>query len=137
MNKSLTISAHIYADIDTVWDAYNSPRHITWWNAASKDWYCPKSQSIFKEWGRFTNTMASRDWSMKFDFEGTFTKIVDKQTVAYMLDNERNVEVKFQDLWESVTVSIEFEPEAKNDIDIQKNWWKAMLSNFAEYAESL
>jgi len=49
MNNPITVSAEIYAEIDTVWQAYNDPTHIKKWNAASDAWYCSHSESVFRE----------------------------------------------------------------------------------------
>lgn len=49
MNNPITISAEIYADIDTVWEAYNDPEHVKKWNAASDTWYCPYAESAFRQ----------------------------------------------------------------------------------------
>ena len=49
MNNPITVSAEIYAEIDTVWQAYNDPTHIKKWNAASDAWYCSHSENVFRE----------------------------------------------------------------------------------------
>ena len=137
MNNPITISVKIYADIDTVWEAYNTPKHIMKWNAASESWYCPNSESVFREWGGFTHTMASKDGSMRFNVEWTYTQIVENDLVAYHLSDERKVEVHFDDKGTSTEITISFEPESENNRKLQEQWWKAILDNFAQYAESL
>lgn len=137
MNNPITVSAEIYAEIDTVWQAYNDPTHIKKWNAASDAWYCSHSESVFREWWGFTHTMASKDGSMQFDLEWTYTKIVENELVAYHLNDERKVEVVFKDDGSITEMSISFEPERENDNKVQQQWWNAILNNFAQYAESL
>lgn len=137
MNNSVTISTPIHADIDTVWEAFNTPEHIRNWYIVSDAWCCPASQSMFREWGRFTHTMSSLDWGMQFNFEWLYTSIVENELVAYMLDDERKVEVRFVDEGTLINVTLEFEPQAKNETAAQKQLWEAVLSNFAGYAEAL
>jgi len=137
MDNSIDVSTLIHADIDVIWDAYNNPEHIKEWYRASDAWYCPKSQSIFQVWGRFTHTMSSHDGEMHFDFEWTYTEIIENELVAYILDDERKVQVQFTDEDSLVKVTLNFEPDDQSDIQGQTLWWEAILSNFAWYAESL
>lgn len=137
MNNPITISTLVHSDLDTVWEAYTEPEHIKKWNFTNNTWCCPRSQSILKVWWRFTHTMSSRDGEMQFDFEGTYTRIIENELLAYMLDDERNVEIHFDDQWTLVEVTVNFEAEAENDRDAQKKWWESILSNFAWYAEGL
>lgn len=137
MKNTITISTLVHSDLNTVWEAYTKPEHIKKWNFASDGWCCLSSQSILKVGGRFTHTMSSKNGEMQFDFEWTYTDIIENELLAYMLDDERNVEVHFEDQWTLVEVTVNFEAEPKNNIDAQKKWWEAILSNFAWYAESL
>ena len=137
MNNPITVTVSIYADINIIWEAFNTPEHIKNWNALSDDWYCSKSQSIFKEGWMFNHTMASKDGNMRFDFEWTYTKIVDKELVCYTLDNGRKVAVYFQDEERLRSIRVDFEPGNENNTEAQKKWWEAILNNFAEYCESL
>lgn len=137
MNNTISISVPIHSDINTVWDAFNAPEHIKKWYKVSDAWCCPQSQSMFREGGRFTHTMSSLDGGMQFNFEWIYTAIKVNELVSYMLDDDRRVEVTFVDEGTLINVTLEFEPEMRNDTAPQQQLWEAVLSSFASYAEGL
>lgn len=137
MNNQITVSTQIYADMEIIWEAYNNPEHIKKWHAASDAWFCSRSQSIFREWGGFTHTMASRDMSMQVDFEWTYTDIKECECIAYYLNDERKVEIHFNIEDSFIEITIHFEANTKSDMKAQEHLWKAILDSFARHAESL
>ena len=137
MNTPIRISTQVYADMDIVWEAYNDPQHVKKWHKASDAWICPHSQSIFREWGGFTHTMELRDGDVHVDFEWTYTEIVERELIAYSLNDERQVQVRFNNEESFAQVIIDFEADSKNDPKAQEQLWKAILDSFARYAESL
>ena len=79
--------------------------------------------------------MASMDGCMGFDFEGTFTQIQPGSLLQYRLDDDRMVEVLFEERPEGVLVSETFDAELINSIDMQKAGWQAILNQFKLYCE--
>ena len=74
----ISVEALVKSDINSVWCAWTTPEDINQWNAASADWHNPRSENDLRVGGRFSYRMEARDSSMGFDFEGTYTKIDEK-----------------------------------------------------------
>lgn len=134
-NEKITIEATVNADLSKVWDYWILPEHIKNWNFASDDWHCPAATSDFKEGGKFSSTMASKDNSMQFDFEGIFKKISPKHEIEYDIVDGRKVNVVFKGLNNQTHIIESFEPESTNSKEMQKAGWQAILNNFKKYAE--
>ncbi|MEO7214602.1 SRPBCC family protein [Mucilaginibacter sp.] len=136
--QPITIEATIKAPIEIVWDLWVQPEHIVKWNNASDDWHTPKATNNLKVGGKFSATMAAKDGSMSFDFEGTYSKVVEYQQIAYTIADGREVSVIFSADAEDdeITKVVEtFEPEGTNPIEMQRQGWQAILNNFKKYVE--
>jgi uncharacterized protein YndB with AHSA1/START domain len=132
----ITIDAVIVADIQKVWDYYNSPEHITKWNHASDDWHCPKAENDMKIGGTYLARMEAKDGSFGFDFKAIYDEIIPMAKVAYTLEDERKVVTTFEKQGVKTKVTTVFDAEAMNPIDMQKAGWQAILNNFKRYTET-
>lgn len=132
----ITIEATVKSSIEKVWKSWTEPQHITQWNTAAAEWYCPKASNDLKEGGKFSFTMAARDGSMSFDFSGTYTKVKLHESIEYTLDDDRKVKVTFQNKGSEVYIVESFEAEKTNTEEMQKFGWQAILDNFKNYTES-
>ena len=71
MEKTLiTVQTIVNAPVQKVWSAWNQPEHITKWCQASPDWHAPFAENNLRKDGKFKTTMAAKDGSVSFDFEG-------------------------------------------------------------------
>lgn len=131
----ITIQTTIKAPVQTVWEKWNAPEAITQWNQASPDWHCPAAEVDLRVGGKYRSTMAAKDGSMKFDFEGTYTKIIPHELIEHTIADGRKVRVLFREEGEKTVVTEEFEPESSNPETMQKNGWQAILDNFKQYVE--
>lgn len=134
--KRITISSTINASPAKVWEYYSNPEHITKWNHASDDWHCPKASNDLRTGGKFSSTMAARDGSMSFDFEGVYDEVTDGKKIAYTMLDGRKAEVSFEDLGDSTRVVTSFDAETMHSADMQQAGWQAILDNFRKYVES-
>jgi uncharacterized protein YndB with AHSA1/START domain len=91
----ITVEANVNAPVETVWECWTHPLHITQWNNASPDWHTPSAMNDLREGGSFTSRMEARDGSVGFDFGGTYTKVVEREEIAYVMDDGRKVRVTF------------------------------------------
>lgn len=132
----ITINTVIVADIQKVWDYYNSPEHITKWNHASDDWHCPKAENDMKIGGTYLARMEAKDGSFGFDFKAIYDEIIPMAKVAYTLEDERKVVTIFEKQGEQTKVTTVFDAEGMNPIDMQKAGWQAILNNFKRYTET-
>jgi uncharacterized protein YndB with AHSA1/START domain len=136
MFEKIEISALVNSNIEKVWNYYNSPNHIVNWNFASDDWHCPKAESDFVVGGTFTSTMAAKNGEFQFDFGGKYTNIIENQIVSYIMEDNRTVSISFEETEKSVNVTVVFDAETENSIDLQKAGWQAILNNFKTYTEN-
>ena len=134
--KKIHIESLINAPLDLVWDTYNNPEDIKHWNHASDDWHCPSSQNDLRVGGKFNNKMAAKDGSFEFDFEGTYTEVTPKNSISYVLGDNRTTDIKFQDENGKTKVLIDFDAEATNPEEMQREGWQSILDNFKKHVES-
>jgi uncharacterized protein YndB with AHSA1/START domain len=118
-----------------VWKYYTEPAHITQWNAASDDWHCPRAENDLRVGGRFSSRMEARDGSMGFDFGGTYNAVLPNQRFAYTMDDGRTAEVGFTRDGNDTKVTVSFDAESENPVEMQRGGWQAILDRFQAYAE--
>lgn len=125
----------VKADINKVWEFWTLPEHITKWNFASPDWYTPYAENDLKTGGKFKLTMAAKDGSMSFDFEGEYTLVVQNKTIEYLIADGRKVEITFNETPNGVEIIEKFVPETINPEEMQRGGWQAILDSFKHYVE--
>ncbi|QSB26688.1 SRPBCC family protein [Flavobacterium sp. CLA17] len=132
----ITVQNTINAAIDKVWEFWTLPEHITKWSFASPDWHTPYAENDLREGGKFKSTMAAKDGSMSFDFEGEYTLIKQNEAIEYAMADGRKVEISFAATPNGVEVIESFDPETQNPEEMQRGGWQAILDNFKSYVES-
>jgi len=139
-NKTLapiTIEAVVNAPIEKVWACWNEPEHITQWCHASDDWHAPFAENDPKTGGKFKTTMAAKDGSFSFDFEGVYSLVKKNEQIAYGLADGRKVNITFTAQGNKTKVVETFDPEKENPIEMQRGGWQAILDNFKKHTESV
>lgn len=134
--KKIVISTKVVAPLEKVWRFWTQPEHIKNWNFASNDWHCPEASNDLKVGGSFSYTMAAKDGSASFDFEGTYDGVEMLQRIAYTISDGRAVEVTFNETNGLVEVTETFEPEGMNPEEMQRGGWQAILDSFKSYVEN-
>ena len=133
---NITIETTVNAPIDRVWAAWNDPRAIEQWNAASHDWHTPRASVDLREGGSFSSRMEAKDGSAGFDFEGTYTRIEPQRLIEYKMGDRRKVRIEFIPSGNRVTVRETFDAEDTHTAKQQRQGWQAILDNFARHVES-
>ena len=131
----ITVETQISAPIASVWQAYTTPEAITQWNAASDDWHTTRATVDLREGGNFCSRMEAKDGSMGFDFEGTYTRIVENSLIEYTLGG-REAQVKFIDGDDAVIVRVTFDSEDTHSTEQQRDGWQSILNNFKRHVET-
>jgi uncharacterized protein YndB with AHSA1/START domain len=90
----IEVSVLVAAPIEKVWSAYITPEDIVQWNAASEDWHTTSSKVDLRPGGSFSSRMEAKDGSFGFDFEGTYTRVIEFELIEYAF-GDRNASVKF------------------------------------------
>jgi uncharacterized protein YndB with AHSA1/START domain len=132
----ITVKSTINASIDKVWEFWTLPEHITKWSFASPDWHTPSAENDLREGGKFKSTMAAKDGSMSFDFEGEYTLVEKNKAIEYIMADGRKVEISFSTTSNGVEVTESFDPETQNPEEMQRGGWQAILDNFKSYIET-
>ena len=133
----ITVSTTINATVEKVWECFNEPNHVVNWNFAAPEWHCPKSSNDLRVGGKFNHTMAAKDGSFSFDFEGKYLEIKHLELIHYDLVDGRNIYVTFEKEGNATKVTEVFDAETENTIELQKGGWQAILNNLKGYIESL
>ena len=128
----ITVTALVAAPIEEVWSAYVTPADIVQWNAASDDWHTTASTVDLRPGGNFSSRMEAKDGSFGFDFEGTYTRVIEFELIEYSF-GDRLASVSFQQEEAGVRVMIEFDAEEENSPEDQRQGWQAILDNFARH----
>jgi len=133
-HEKITISAHISADSQKVWDLYTLPEHIMKWNFADPSWHCPSASNDLTVGGRYVARMEAKDSIFGFDFEAIYTEITPGSTFTYEFGG-RLASVVITELGNGTDICLSFDPEIENPIELQRNGWQAILNNFKNYVE--
>jgi uncharacterized protein YndB with AHSA1/START domain len=134
--NAITVQATINAPVEKVWTYWNAPEHITQWCQASADWHAPYAENDLRPDGKFKTTMAAKDGSFSFDFEGVYTEVKPHQTISYTMADGRMVTIEFSSNNDTTTVTEIFDPENTNPIEMQRGGWQAILESFKQYTEA-
>jgi uncharacterized protein YndB with AHSA1/START domain len=132
----ITVQSTINASIEKVWELWTAPEHVMKWNNASEDWHTPFAENDLKVGGKFKYTMASKDGTLRFDFEGIYTNVVNHSLIEYEMADGRKVKIVFEKDAKGIKVIESFDPETENSEEMQKNGWQAILDNFKKYVEN-
>lgn len=135
-NNTITVEAIINAGVEKVWEFWTNPEHITQWAFASDDWHAPYADNDPRTGGKFKTTMAAKDGSFSFDFEGVYSKVEKLALMEYAMPDGRWVKVQFSGDNKTTKVTEEFVPENQNSLEMQKGGWQAILDNFKKYVEA-
>jgi uncharacterized protein YndB with AHSA1/START domain len=134
--QSITVETLVNAPVEKAWKFFSDPEHITQWAFASDDWHAPYADNDLRKDGKFKTTMAAKDGSFSFDFEGVYTNVVPNKVVEYAMSDGRKVKVDFEADGNSTRIRETFDPETENPIDMQRAGWKAILENYRRHVES-
>jgi len=138
MDKNpIIVETVVKAPISLVWECWNKPEHITHWAFASDDWEARDAENDLRVGGKFKTTMSAKDKSASFDFGGTYTAVTQNELLEYDMDDTRHVKVEFNESEEGIKVTVTFDPENENPIDMQRSGWQAISDNFKKYVESI
>jgi len=134
MDNKITVTTTINADAKKVWDYYTNPKHIVNWNFADPSWHCPTATNDMKVGGIYNVRMEAKDGSFGFDFEAVYTEIHDGESFAYEFGG-RQSSVVFKEQNGQTTVTVTFDPETQNPVEMQQQGWQAILNSFKNYTE--
>lgn len=133
--EKITIKATVSAEKQKVWDYYTLPEHITKWNFADPSWHCPSATNDMRVGGRYVARMEAKDGSFGFDFDAVYTDVNPGSSFTYEFGG-RYATVTFHETNGQTDVTIVFDPENENPIEMQQAGWLIILNNFKNYTEN-
>lgn len=136
MSTRITITTIVRKPVAQVWMIWTDPAHIMQWNAANDDWHCPKASNDLRTGGTFSSTMAARDGSFSFDFEGVYDDVQPHKRIAYTMADGRTCEILFTEKDGGTEVTESFDAETENPVEMQRSGWQAILDRFKAHAEA-
>lgn len=131
----ITVQSTIQADTQKVWDFYTQPEHIIGWNFASDDWHCPRATNDLRVGGKFSARMEAKDGSYGFDFNTQYDEVEVHEKIAYTMEDGRKAAITFSGENGATLVTVTFDAENQNDLEMQRSGWQAILDNFKKYVE--
>ncbi len=137
-NKTvITVETTVKAPVAKVWESWTSPEHITKWCQASDDWHVPYAENDPQTGKKFKTTMAAKDGSASFDFEGIYTNVEEYKLIEYEMGDGRKVRVEFTPVDGETKIVESFDAESIHSEEMQRSGWQAILDNFKKYTESV
>jgi uncharacterized protein YndB with AHSA1/START domain len=134
--EKITIKSTVNNPIKKVWEIWQEPSHIVKWNSPSPDWHTPRAENDLRKGGRFSSRMEARDGSLGFDFSGTYDEVVPQERIAYTMDDGRKALILFEAADGATAITITFDPEDTNPVEMQRGGWQAILDSFKAYTEN-
>lgn len=131
----VTVETTVNLPVAKVWESWSTPEHITKWNNASPDWHSPYADNDLRIGGKFKTTMAAKDGSVSFDFEGVYTDVKAHELIEYTMGDGRKVKIIFSSEGDQTKVTETFDPENTHPVEMQRGGWQAILDNFKAYTE--
>lgn len=133
--EKIIIKAIISANQQKAWDYYTQPAHITKWNFADPSWHCPTAINDLIIGGQYIARMEAKDGSFGFDFVAVYTEINIGENFTYEFGG-RFATIEFKETQGQTEVTVTFDPETENSIELQRDGWQAILNNFKKYTEA-
>jgi uncharacterized protein YndB with AHSA1/START domain len=133
--QKITVKAEVEVPVSKAWTVWNDPEHIKQWCFASDDWHAPYSENNLEVGGTLKTTMAAKDGSFSFEFEGIYEVVEENRRIEYVLGDGRRVQVLFNDKGNKTEVVETFDAESQNSLEMQRDGWQAILNNFKKQAE--
>lgn len=132
----ITVQTSVNATIEKVWEFWTTPKHIQKWNNPTDDWHTPFVENDVKAGEKFKYTMATKDGSIFFDYEGIYTKVDKFLVIEYQLVDNRTGSVQFEIQDDIVKITEIFEPEKAHTASEQKQFCQRVIDNFKKYTEA-
>ncbi|MEX2380640.1 MAG: SRPBCC domain-containing protein [Vicingaceae bacterium] len=132
----ITVQAKVLGDRQKVWEYYMNSKHIVNWNFADPSWHCPAAENDLRLEGEYFARMEAKDGSFGFDFKAIYDEVKVGKSFAYTLEDGRKVVGIFQDNNGETMLTLTFDAEDQNSVEMQKSGWQAILDNFKKYVEN-
>lgn len=134
--QPITIETSVSAPVAKAWEVYTNPEQVMKWNHASDDWHSPRATNDLRVGGTFNYRMEAKDGSFGFDFGGTYTDVKLHELIAYEMGDGRQVMVTFAPNGSDTKITVVFDPETQNPIEMQQQGWQAILDNYKKCVEA-
>jgi hypothetical protein len=79
--------------------------------------------------------MEARDGSFGFDFDATYTLVSAYDRLIYEFGGRQAI-ITFSEHDGQTDISVSFDPEQENPLELQRDGWQSILNNFVKYTEA-
>lgn len=134
--NSITIHTIVRAPINTVWEYWNAPEHISQWCFASDDWQTTDVENDVRVGGTSRMTMSAKDGSAEFTIESVYSIVEENERISYTMADGRKVDIRFHQTPEGVEITETFDAESENPEEMQRAGWQSILDRFTRYTEA-
>jgi uncharacterized protein YndB with AHSA1/START domain len=131
----IDVTITVNASIEKVWKLWTTAEDIRLWNNLSDEWHVPKAENDLRKGGQFLYVMGLKDGGFSFDFTGIYDEVKPHELIAYTLNDNRIATITFLGS-HPVIITEDFEPNATDDIEMQRDFCMAVLQSFKKYVES-
>jgi uncharacterized protein YndB with AHSA1/START domain len=135
--EKITVATEVPLTASRAWQVYTDPNEIIQWNFANDDWHCPKASADLRVGGKHSARMEAKDASFGFDFEATYTEVDAPRALAMVLGDGRQCRTTFHPSGIGTRVETTFDAETENSIEMQRDGWQAILTNYRKRAEQM
>ena len=135
-SNQIEVRSLIALNVKKVWEYYTKPEHIVRWNFAADDWHCPQAENDLRVGGKYRARMEAKDGSFGFDFTAVYDAVSTGQSLTYTMEDGRRATADFREQEGGTLVTVKFDPENENPVEMQRGGWQAILDNFKKYAEA-
>ena len=134
-SQQITVQTTINSPVERVWEAYTTPADITRWNFASDDWCCPSAEADLRVGGTYKARLEAKDGSLGFDFVAIYGELQPNRALTLAMADGRKARTTFALEDGKTEVTITFDAETQNPVEMQRDGWQAILNNFKAYVE--
>jgi uncharacterized protein YndB with AHSA1/START domain len=135
--EKVTVATEVPLSAERAWQVYTDSTEITRWNFANDEWHCPKASADLQVGGMHSARMEAKDGSFGFDFEATYTEVDAPRALTMVLGDGRHCRTTFHASGTGTRVETTFDPEAENSVEMQRDGWQAILSNYQKRARQV
>jgi uncharacterized protein YndB with AHSA1/START domain len=135
--EKLRVATEVPLPAERAWHVYTDPTEISRWNFANDEWHCPRASTDLRVGGLHSARMEAKDGSFGFDFEATYTEVDAPRALTMVLGDGRQCRTTFYPSGTGTRVETTFDAEAENPVEMQRDGWQAILSNYQKRAEQV
>ena len=132
--QTITIKKTINAPLELVYNSYINPKDNIRWNTAGDGWTTSYATINAVTGGSYDVGYRSPDGLHNFPLAGNYLEVIPNSKITSIM-GDRKVNVDFVSVNSDTEVTITFDAENENSMELQSKGWGNILNNFATHVE--